>query len=79
MYQRYQPQTQRPKAREQALFESLARGELDVLADRRVPLPDGMKKSREIEETIRSLSKVLLGRMDAIFGLDGSMPMRGRW
>lgn len=76
MYQRYQPQQK--ANREQALFESLARGELDYLADRQVPLP--WETQTEKEEAVRSLSKILLGAMDARFGLDGSMPpMRGRW
>lgn len=76
MYQRYQP-PRRPKAKEQALYESLARGELDSLADRRAPLPDTMSTQGNIEETVKSLSKVLLGYYDARWGLDGSM--RGGW
>lgn len=73
---RYQP-PQRPEAKEQALYESLARGELNSLADRHMPLPDNMSTRGNIGETVRGLSKVLLGYYDARWGLDGSM--RGRW
>ena len=78
---RYAP-AQRPnptKRHEEALFESLARGELDSLVDRRAPLPVGLSTLAEKEATVNSLKKILLGMYDVVWGFDGSMSQRGRW
>jgi hypothetical protein len=75
MYSRYQ----QPNTKEKELYESLRNGELNQLTDHRCPLPAGLSTQGQIEETVRSLSKILLGCYDAAWGLDGGMPQGRRW
>jgi len=77
MYNRYQQQ--QTNTRESALYESLRKGELDQLTDRRCPLPASLSTQGNIEEAIKSLSKVYLGQFDEVYGLTGSMPQGRRW
>jgi len=76
MYNRYQQQHTNTK--EKALYESLRKGELDQLTDRRCPLPSNLTTQGGLEEAVKSLSKVYLAQFDEVYGLTGSMPQR-RW
>ena len=66
----------RPKSQslEEVLCEGIRTGDISVILDRRQPLPDFMQNN--LEETLKIMSKQLLGLMDYTYGLGGGVPQR---